>query len=138
MLDLGTEFGARAARRLGEEIVAWLTTVREDGMPVPVPVWFLWDGESALIYSQPNTGKLRNLAHSPKASLHLNATHDGGDVIVLVGEARVDAAAPRADHVPEYVAKYREEIAALPAELEPWSLDYSVPIRFVPTRVTGF
>ncbi len=138
MLDLETEFGARAERRLREEIVVWLTTVRPDGTPVPVPVWFLWDGASALIYSQPRTGKLRNLAHSPKASLNLNASHDGGDVVVLVGDARIDPAAPPADEVPAYLEKYRDEILRLPAEVGPWAADYSVAIRFVPTRITGF
>ena len=35
----------------------WLTTVRPDGRPEPSPVWFLWDGETFLIYSQ-NSSKV--------------------------------------------------------------------------------
>ncbi len=31
--------------RLREEVIVWLTTVRSDGQPQSVPVWFLWDGE---------------------------------------------------------------------------------------------
>ena len=45
MLDETTEFGTRAARRLREEIIGWLTTVTPDGQPQPIPVWFVWDGE---------------------------------------------------------------------------------------------
>ena len=52
MLDATTEGGARADRRLQEEEVAWLTTVRSNGQPRSVPIWFLWDGEKFLIYSQ--------------------------------------------------------------------------------------
>ena len=41
MLDTTTEAGTRAERRLREEIMFWLTTVRSDGQPQSVPVWFL-------------------------------------------------------------------------------------------------
>ena len=34
-LDTSTDFGARVARRLAEERIIWLTTVREDGQPEP-------------------------------------------------------------------------------------------------------
>jgi hypothetical protein len=40
MLDT-TEAGGRANRRLREELIAWLTTVRSDGQPQSVPVWLL-------------------------------------------------------------------------------------------------
>jgi PPOX class probable F420-dependent enzyme len=43
VLDESTEWGARAARRLREEIIGWLTTVSPEGAPQPVPIWFLWD-----------------------------------------------------------------------------------------------
>ena len=42
--DPSTEFGARVARRLDEEVVAWLTVVDGAGTPQPAPIWFLWDG----------------------------------------------------------------------------------------------
>ncbi len=48
MLDTTTEAGARAESRLREEMIIWLTTVRSDGQPQSVPVWFLWDGEQVL------------------------------------------------------------------------------------------
>ncbi len=72
MIDFSSEFGTRALRRLSQEGIVWLTTVRHDRTPQPSPVWFLWDGETFLIYSQPDTQKLRNIAHSAKVSLHLN------------------------------------------------------------------
>ncbi len=39
-LDTSTEFGARVARRLGDEHIVWLTTVRRDQAPQPSPVRF--------------------------------------------------------------------------------------------------
>ncbi len=44
MIDESTEFGARVARHLREDIVVWMTTVTPDGSPLPMPVWFHWDG----------------------------------------------------------------------------------------------
>jgi PPOX class probable F420-dependent enzyme len=67
MFDTTTEAGGRADRRLREEEVAWLTTVRSDGQPQSVPIWFLWDGETCLIYSQPGRQKLKNITRIPRA-----------------------------------------------------------------------
>jgi PPOX class probable F420-dependent enzyme len=53
VLDTTTEAGKRAQRRLHEEEIAWLTTVRADGQPQSVPVWFLYKDGAFLLYSQP-------------------------------------------------------------------------------------
>ncbi|MCA1724947.1 MAG: TIGR03667 family PPOX class F420-dependent oxidoreductase [Thermomicrobia bacterium] len=87
-IDTTTDFGKRVERRLREETIIWLTTVRRDGTPQPTPVWFLWDGENVLIYSRPNQQKQRNIEHSPKVSLHFDGDGRGGDIIVLTGESR--------------------------------------------------
>ncbi|MDQ6712638.1 MAG: pyridoxamine 5'-phosphate oxidase family protein, partial [Candidatus Dormibacteraeota bacterium] len=42
--------------------------VRPDGIPIPSPVWFHWDGHSFLIYSQPDTPKLRDISSNPQAA----------------------------------------------------------------------
>ena len=39
-IDTGTEFGAKTARRIEEEKLAWLTTVDSRGVPQPNPVRF--------------------------------------------------------------------------------------------------
>jgi hypothetical protein len=63
VIDEATEFGARVARRLREEMVVWLTTVTPAGAPLPRPVGFVWDGgEVVSIYSQP----ARACATSPR------------------------------------------------------------------------
>src|SRR4051794_26981360 len=106
-IDTTTDFGKRVERRLREETVIWLTTVRRDGTPQPSVVWFLWDGESVLMYSRPNQQKQRNIARNPKVSLNFNSD-GGGNIIVITGEAQVVADAPPITDVPEYVAKYAE------------------------------
>ncbi len=78
MLDATSDAGARAEGRLRGEEIAWLTTVRPDGQPQSVPVWFLWDGEGFLIYSRPGARKLRNIEANPKVNLNLNSNDTGG------------------------------------------------------------
>src|SRR4051812_20295660 len=109
-IDTTTEFGERTVRRLNQEPIGWLTTVDASGTPQPSPIWFVWDGQTALIYSQPNKPKLKHIAANPKVSLHLNSDEHGGNIIILTGDARVDEAAPGSDKHAEYQAKYLDRI----------------------------
>ncbi len=106
MLDTTTEGGARADRRLREE-VAWLTTVRSDGQPQSVPIWFLWDGEAFLIYSQQGRQKLKNISKNPRVGLNLNSNARGGAVVRAEGTAEIVEDFPPATEVSEYLEKYR-------------------------------
>ena len=138
MLDLATEFGARADRRLRAEEIAWFVTVRPDGTPIPVPVWFVWDGETILLYSQPRAGKVRNIAANPRVSLHLDTDAHGDDMIVVTGEARVDPSAPAMHVLPAYAEKYRARVdAAFGGRFAEVATDYSTPIRIVPGSHLG-
>lgn len=137
-IDTTTEFGERTVRRLDQELIGWLTTVDASGGPQPTPVWFVWDGETALIYSQPNTPKLRNIAANPRVSLNLDGNKTGGDIIVLTGEARVDESAPASSAVSAYQTKYLNAIVhELKMTPESFAQEYSVPVRFTPVRVRG-
>src|SRR5262249_29029134 len=127
----------RAARRLREEKIGWLVTVGASGNPQPVPVWFLWEGETILIYSQPETAKLRNLATNPRVALHLDGDGQGGDIVILTGEARVVADQPPADRGPAYLAKYRQVIARMGMTPDRFARAYSVAIRLAPGRLDG-
>jgi PPOX class probable F420-dependent enzyme len=104
MLDTTTQAGARAERRLREETIAWLTTVRSDGQPQSVPVWFLWDGESVLIYSRPDRQKPRTIRRNSVVGLNLNS-NARGDVVRVEGTAVIVDDAPPANEVGEYVLK---------------------------------
>jgi PPOX class probable F420-dependent enzyme len=72
----------RVEARLRQNLMAWLTTVRPDGQPVSVPVWFLMreDG-TILLYSQPGKQKLRSIADNPKVSLGLDVTDIGRNIV---------------------------------------------------------
>ncbi len=134
MPDTTTEAGARADRRLREEQIAWLTTVRSDGQPQSVPVWFLWDGGGFLIYSRPNRQKLKNIGSNPRVGLHLNSDERGDDVVRVEGRAEVADDLPPADELPGYVEKYRVAIARIGYDPEGFARDYSVALRVTPER----
>ena len=134
MLDTTTEAGARADRRLREEEMIWLTTVRSDGQPQSVPVWFLWDGETFLVYSRPGQQKLKNIGRNARVGLHLNANDRGGDVVRVEGAAEVVQDIPPANEVGEYLEKYRESIARIGFGLDGFARAYSVALRVTPDR----
>lgn len=136
-IDQSTAFGQRVARRLQDEYTVWLTTTSPDGTPQPRPVWFWWDGETFLIYSQPDTHKLEHVRRSPKVSLHFDSNGQGGDIVVFIGEAEIPDDVPPANEVPEYVEKYAAGISGLGTTPEGFAQDFSVPLRVTPTRLRG-
>jgi PPOX class probable F420-dependent enzyme len=138
LIDRSTEFGQRVERRLREEFIAWLTTVDAKGRPQPVPVWFLWDGaDSILLYSKPNTPKLRAIELNPRVSLNLDGNGKGGDIVVVLGEAEVAPDERPAHEVPIYVDKYRPRLDYNGWSPEEFAADYSVAVRVQITRVRG-
>ena len=132
-----SEFGARVARHLREDVVVWLTTVSQSGGPVPSPVWFLWDGaESILVYSMPSA-RVRNLAANARVSLNFGGDGRGGDIVVLSGTAVEEPDAPPAYANSDYVAKYQALIERIGHTPESFAEKYCVPLRVTITRVRG-
>ena len=126
-------------KRLCEEQVIWLTTVRADGTPLPTPVSFLWDGETVLIYTTAGSLKLRNIEKNPHAALNLNSDKWGRNAVVLIGTIRQDRAIPPIIQNPAYLEKYRASIGAgLQITPESFSQKFSVPLRFTPERIRAF
>jgi PPOX class probable F420-dependent enzyme len=126
--------------RLADTHLIWLTTVSPDGAPQPSLVWFWWDGESFLIYSQPGRPKLANISNNASVALNLDAMARGTEeVTVIQASAVIDPSAPPvADHA-EYLARYRGLIEDdLGMTVEEFSADYSVPIRVTPTSTRAW
>jgi len=125
---------AHVEQRLREEPIIWFTTVRADGRPHTVPVWFLWDGETFLIFSQPGNLKIRNLQRNPHIALALDGTKQGGDVVTVEGEAELLSEPSRNMIVPAFGEKYASMIKTMGVDLDRLVEDYSQPIRIKPTK----
>jgi len=132
---MSIEISSHLKQRLLEEKVAWLTTVRADGVPQPTPIWFLWQERTFLIYSKPNARKVRNLRQNPHVAINFNTDAGGEHVVVIRGEATVEEGAPPADHVAAFLDKYRQGIADLEMTPESMAREYSVAIRVKPQSV---
>ena len=136
MFDEGTEFGARAARHLREEIVVWMTTITPEGGPLPMPVWFVWDGGEVVRMHSRRSARVRNIEANPHVSLNFSGDGRGGDIVVLSGTATAGAGAP-ADQDPEYLDKYRDHIARIGMTPDTFAQRYEVPVRIELTRLRG-
>ena len=114
--------------RLRKEIVIWLVTAGRDRKPQAVPVWFLWDGKSFLIYAVPGI-KVRHVKANPYVELHLNSDFVGDDVVRVSGYATIPKSQPPAHREPAYVRKYRDQIEGLGMTVESFAAQYLYPIR---------
>jgi PPOX class probable F420-dependent enzyme len=127
---------AHVEGRLRGNLMAWLTTVRPDGRPGTVPVWFLLrDDETIVVYSQPGKVKLRNISSNPRVALGLDVTGLGRDVIRVEGTAEHVPGFPPADQVPEYVVKYAERIGALFGTAAQFGARYPEALIITPGRL---
>ncbi|MGA8455016.1 MAG: TIGR03667 family PPOX class F420-dependent oxidoreductase [Streptosporangiaceae bacterium] len=122
--------------RLHRNLMAWLTTVRPDGQPDSVPVWFLVrDDETILVYSQPKKIKLRNISENPKVTLGLDVTDIGRDIIRIDGTAEYVDDVPPADRQPQYAAKYAERIGAMFGTPRHFAELFSEALIITPSRL---
>jgi PPOX class probable F420-dependent enzyme len=132
VIDPSSEKGKRVLRRLEEELVVWLTTGGE--RPQSVPVWFLWEDGSFLIYSVPGR-KVNQLEEHPNVHLNFNSTRSGGDVVRFEGRAEVVGGHPPATSNTAYIRKYGEQIERLGMTPEGFAEEYSIAISVRPERV---
>ncbi|MCD6291715.1 MAG: pyridoxamine 5'-phosphate oxidase family protein [Anaerolineae bacterium] len=110
-------------RRLREEKIVWVATVRPNGAPHLTPVWFVWDGRSPYICIKPTSRKAHNLRTNPHIALSLE---DGSNVVIIEGTAR--PATP----------EEREQAAGLFKQKYDWDIrmdtEYTLLIRIVPQK----
>ncbi len=135
ILDLTKERDTHINERLHNDIVIWLNSVHPAGKPHAVVVWFLWDGETILIFSRPNSQKVRNLQKNPHVLLAVDNTNGGSDPITLEGTATLlapgEADTTHGAFVKKYGERIKEEIGSTPEQM---AAEYSQPIRITLTR----
>jgi PPOX class probable F420-dependent enzyme len=54
---------------LAERRYGILTTLRADGAPFSVPVWYEWDGSTVRMFAHEASGKVERLKHDARASV---------------------------------------------------------------------
>ena len=121
---------------IANAIYIWFTTVREDGMPQPTPVWFVRDGETFIIYTTSAAQKIKNLNANPKVALGI-AHGDAGNFFVVQGEAVIDHSLPSPTKQAAYFAKYKDSLPEIGMTPEVFDQQFTLPIRVTPSHVRG-
>ena len=72
---------------------AMLTTLRRDGTPTTLPVWFDWDGVTVSMFCAVNSSKLIRIDRDPRISvLVTNGVDEPEYWVAFDGRARVESA----------------------------------------------
>lgn len=126
-------------RRLRSEPVVWLSTTDERGYPHIVPIWYVWDGATFLIFSKPHARKVRAMRAQPRVALAIGEPRDDFDVQLIEGHAEftsMTTARALADPAiaREHARKYAGELFALGVDRDEFASTYSAVIRVTPTR----
>ena len=132
--DIALDPAARIDGLLRSEPVLWLSSVRPDGGPHLVPIWFSWDGLRILIASKPHAQKVRNLRANSTVMLALGEPEDDFDVGLFEGRAEL-LDVPAGIGLPgSHLAKYADRLAAIGLGHDEFLATYSQLIRITPTR----
>ena len=134
MLDLTNPKHAHVDERLSTNRILWLGSVRPDGRPHLVYVFFLWDGKHILIFSQPTSQKIRNVQHNPNVTLALDDTKNGEDMVILEGKAELLHDPAVNTTLPAFAAKYDSLLKRVGLTAEAMAEVYSQALLITPTR----
>jgi PPOX class probable F420-dependent enzyme len=122
----------RVTRFLATEPVVWLSTVRPDGAPHLVPIWYWWDGTALVVFSKPDAVKVRNLRSEPRVMLAVGDPEADFDVSLVEARAHL---LPAGTPVPEqFFAKYAARMAAIGLDRATFTATYTQCLRIAPTR----
>lgn len=82
-----------------------LATVREDGRPHVVPVWFVMDGDDVIFTTMNNTVKGKNIIRDPRVTISVDEQKPGYSFVMFEGEAEI------LDPTPEEQLEWTTKIA---------------------------
>ena len=109
-----------------------LATVRPDGQPHVVPLWFVCDRETFVVLSKPDAQKVRNLVGEPRAMVSIGQPGNVGTSLVeVIGEVERGGGAELAAR---FGSKYQPLLQAAGVTLDQFLQTYPIIIRLRPTR----
>jgi PPOX class probable F420-dependent enzyme len=132
------QLDAWGREHLEADIIGWLTTRAPDGRLQTSPISYLWEAGTILLYSQPATPKLRNIAADPNVAFALQSDPYGDHVLILEGVAAVDPDVLPSDRHAAYAAKYREPLAHWALDVAQTAQEFCVAVRITPTRARAW
>jgi PPOX class probable F420-dependent enzyme len=95
---------AAAIPRLEREQNIWIATIRPDGRPHLVPIWFVWLDGKVWICTPLNSQKVKNICKNPNVVISLE---DGLNPVIFEGVAALQNDPPWPDRLaPLFDRKY--------------------------------
>jgi PPOX class probable F420-dependent enzyme len=74
---------------LGGRHLARLATVRENGAPFVVPVWFDWDGAHFYVVGRQTASWVKNIQYEPRIALLVDELDPNSPKVVVEGKAKI-------------------------------------------------
>lgn len=114
-----------------------LTTLRRDGMPIALPVWFVVDDRTVVMSTPAGTKKIARVRHDPRASFLVESGERWVDLraVHLTGRVEIVEDAPAISRIEAAVndkyAAFRPPVAGLPSATQAYYAS-QVFLRFVP------
>jgi PPOX class probable F420-dependent enzyme len=123
---------------LRSDTVVWLSSVRDDGRPHLVPVWFHWDGERIVAFSKPRARKVENLRGQPSVMLAVGTPGPDFEVELIEATAELPET-PSTSLLPDgFAEKYRDLLRRAGLTAQRFAEVYSQAIVLRPTRFLGY
>ena len=86
-IDMSTQEMEAFLGRTGPALVGVVGTLRRNGSPHVVPVWYRWDGESVHIWSDEERAWVRNVEHDPRVAFSVQEVVPPFAAVVMHGRA---------------------------------------------------
>jgi PPOX class probable F420-dependent enzyme len=100
-------------------------------------VWFLWDGETFLIFSLPQAYKVSHIRNHARVALNLDSDDFGEDIVVILGDATLSTSPVTEDEMVQYLEKYKRGLERINFTAEEFKSSYNVAIRITPIALRG-
>jgi PPOX class probable F420-dependent enzyme len=122
------------AVELQRNSVVWLSSVRPDGRPHVVPLWFHWDSHSILVFSKPGAQKVRNVRAEPRVMVAVGEPGFAFDVELVEAVAELAGEPTSRLMSEEFATKYADLADRAGITIEHFAAVYEQPIWIRPTR----
>jgi PPOX class probable F420-dependent enzyme len=122
---------------LGSAHTGILTTLRRDGMPIALPVWFVVDDRTIAMMTPAGTKKIARVRNDPRASFLIESGERWAELrgVHLTGRVEIVEDATAASRIEAAVnakyAAFRPQAAKMPAATQAYYA-HQVFLRFVP------
>ena len=122
---------------ISQPIIAFVTTIREDGTPHVTPVWHLVDGDEVVIAVDRQTIKARNVRANPQVALCVAVDERPQPWVLINGTARLSE--ERVEEIVRTVSFHylgEEEGGPYVEDILP-KMDFVI-MRITPDRIIAF